>query len=162
MIQAALGRAVITPRYRCLAVTSSISFASALQRKLIHFAVPAPPCKSMICMETFYWRIPQGSPSSLWEGVSKFHYPPRCHRARFAESGLRLRRSLGWLGRNHLLKAIVVAAHLMPLSRGFCACIMVYSVFNVQRKASWRMSLHLSPILGHFCKVFLKNLRNIF
>lgn len=40
--------------------------------------------------------------------------------------------------------------------------IMVYSVFNVQRKASWRMSLHLSPILGHFCKVFLKNLRNIF
>ena len=56
----------------------------------------------------------------------------------------------------------VVAAHLMPLSRGFCACIMVYSVFNVQRKASWRMSLHLSPILGHFCKVFLKNLRNIF
>ena len=50
----------------------------------------------------------------------------------------------------------------MPLSRGFCACIMVYSVFNVQRKASWRMSLHLSPILGHFCKVFLKNLRNIF
>ena len=108
------------------------------------------------------WRIPQGSPSSLWEGVSKFHYPPRCHRARFAESGLRLRRSLGWLFRNRLLEAIVVAAHLMPLSRGFCACIMVYSVFNVQRKASWRMSLHLSPILGHFCKVFLKNLRNIF
>ena len=29
--------------------------------------------------------------------MSKFHYPPRCHRARFAESGLRLRRSLGWL-----------------------------------------------------------------
>ena len=25
-----------------------------------------------------------------------------------------------------------------------------------------KMSLHLSPILGHFCKVFLKNLRNIF
>lgn len=48
----------------------------------------------------------------------------------------------------------VVAAHLMPLSRGFCACIMVYSVFNVQRKASWRMSLHLSPILGHFCTLF--------
>ncbi|WP_418232706.1 hypothetical protein, partial [Butyricicoccus sp.] len=60
--------------------------------------------------------------------MSKFHYPPRCHRAQFAESGLRLRRSLGWLFRNHLLEAIVVAAHLMPLSRGFCACIMVYSV----------------------------------
>ena len=26
----------------------------------------------------------------------------------------------------------VVAAHLMSLSRGFCACIMVYSVFNVR------------------------------
>jgi hypothetical protein len=87
--------------------------------------------------------------------VSKFHYPPRCHRARFAESGLRLRRSLGWLFRNHLLEVIVVAAHLMPLSRGFCACIMVYSVFNVQRKASWRMSLHLSSFLGHFCTLFL-------
>ena len=49
----------------------------------------------------------------------------------------------------------VVAAHLMPLSRGFCACIMVYSVFNVQRKASWRMSLHLSSFLGHFCTLFL-------
>jgi len=49
----------------------------------------------------------------------------------------------------------VVAAHLMPLSRGFCACIMVYSVFNVQRKASWRMSLHLSSFLGHFCPLFL-------
>ena len=153
-MQAALGRAVITPRYRCLAVTSSISFASALQRKFIHFAVPAPPRKSMICMETFYWRIPQGSPSSLWEGVSKFHYPPRCHRARFAESGLRLRRSLGWLVRKYSEQATVLAARLMPLSRGFCACIMVYSVFNVQRKASWRMSLHLSPILGHFCTLF--------
>ena len=27
------------------------------------------------------------SPSSLWEGVSKFHYPPRCPRARFASTG---------------------------------------------------------------------------
>ena len=163
MIQAALGRAVITPRYRCLAVTSSISFTSALQRKFIHFAVPAPPCKSMICMETFYWRIPQGSPSSLWEGVSKFHYPPRCHRARCCHaSGQRPRRSLGWLVRNHLLEAIVLAARLMALSRGICACIMVYSVFNVRRKASGRMSLHPSSFLGHFCKVFSAFLRNIF
>lgn len=110
MIQAASGKAVITPRYRC----------------------PKD------------WRIPQGSPSSPWEGVSKFHYPPHCHRARFAKPGLRLRRSLEWLVRNHFLKAIVLAAHLMSLSCGFCACIMVYSVFNVQRKGSWRMSLHLS------------------
>ena len=137
------------------------------------------------------WRIPQGSPSSLWEGVSKFHYPPRCHRARFAESGLRLRRSLsrfqyqsqaqrsglGLERRSSVVSELsalagsegygacfndVVAAHLMPLSRGFCACIMVYSVFNVQRKASWRMSLHLSSFLGHFCKAFSVFLRDIF
>ena len=74
------------------------------------------------------------SPSSLWEGVSKFHYPPRCHRARFAESGLRLRRSLGWLFRNHLLEAIVVAAHLMSLSRGFRIGNTVYSVFKARKK----------------------------
>ena len=98
MMQAAPGRAVITPRYRC----------------------PKD------------WRIPQGSPSSLWEGVSKFHYPPRCHRARFAESGLRLRRSLGWLVQKYSEQATVLAARLMPLSRGFCACIMVYSVVNDQ------------------------------
>ena len=50
--------------------------------------------KSFVTAASKSWRIPQGSPSSLWEGVSKFHYPPRCHCARFAESGLRLRRSL--------------------------------------------------------------------
>ncbi len=33
------------------------------------------------------WRIPQGSPASPWEGVSKFHYPPRCPRARPATAG---------------------------------------------------------------------------
>ena len=27
------------------------------------------------------------SPSSLWEGVNKFHYPPRCPRARLATAG---------------------------------------------------------------------------
>ena len=32
-------------------------------------------------------RIQQDSPSSLWEGVSKFHYPPRCPRARSARAG---------------------------------------------------------------------------
>ena len=35
-----------------------------------------------------------GFPLKSVGGVSKFHYPPRCHCARFAESGLRLRRSL--------------------------------------------------------------------
>lgn len=34
------------------------------------------------------WRTPQGSVASLWTGVSKYHDPPRCHRARSAGSGL--------------------------------------------------------------------------
>ena len=32
-------------------------------------------------------RMPQGSVSSLWTGVSKFHCPPRSHRARCAKPG---------------------------------------------------------------------------
>ena len=39
------------------------------------------------------WRISKGSPSSLWEIVRAYHYPPRCHRARCAEPGLRLNAS---------------------------------------------------------------------
>ena len=31
----------------------------------------------------------RNSPSSLWEGVSKFHYPPRCPRAQIASTGLK-------------------------------------------------------------------------
>ena len=34
----------------------------------------------------------------------------------------------------------------MPLSRGFCACIMVYSVFNVQRKAFLLMFFALAVV----------------
>ena len=37
------------------------------------------------------WRVPQGSPASPWEGVSKFHYPPRCRRARPATAGSKVR-----------------------------------------------------------------------
>ena len=32
-------------------------------------------------------RVPQGSVSNLWTGVSKCHYPPRSHRARCAKPG---------------------------------------------------------------------------
>ena len=37
------------------------------------------------------WRVPQGSPASPWEGVSKFHYPPRCPRAQPAIAGSKVR-----------------------------------------------------------------------
>ena len=60
------------------------------------------------------WRIPQGSPASLWEGVSKFHYPPRCRRARLARARSKVRadRSARFL---HLLKRAVLAARLLSL-----------------------------------------------
>ena len=37
------------------------------------------------------WRISQSSPASPWEGVSKFHNPPRCPRARPATAGSKVR-----------------------------------------------------------------------
>ena len=71
------------------------------------------------------WRIPQGSPSSLWEGVSKFHYPPRCHRARCCHAlGQRLRRSLGQPPVPKGGRSVVMAARLLSLgfsaARGLC------------------------------------------
>ena len=56
----------------------------------------------------------RSSPASLWEGVSKFHYPPRCRRARLARSGSKVRadRSARF---PHLLKRAVLAARLLSL-----------------------------------------------
>ena len=91
------------------------------------------------------WRIPQGSPSSLWEGVSKFHYPPRCHRARFAESGLRLRRSLGRLFRNHLLEATSWRRTLCRYHAGFvpASWSIQFSTFNERLRGECPFTYHL-------------------
>ena len=56
----------------------------------------------------------RSSPASLWEGVSKFHYPPRCRRARLARAGSKVRadRSAHF---SHLLERAVLAARLLSL-----------------------------------------------
>ena len=77
-----------------------------------------------------FYRIPQDSPSSLWEGVSKSHYPPRCPRARLATAGSKacVDRSVS----SHFTSSerSILAAHLLPLSRGFCIWNTVYSVVS--------------------------------
>ena len=73
------------------------------------------------------------SPSSLWEGVSKFHYPPRCPRARFASTGSKA----ALIARPACPsppELAVVAAHLTSLSRGFRIGNTVYSVFKARKK----------------------------
>ena len=74
------------------------------------------------------WRVPQGSPASLWEGVSKFHYPPRCPRARPATAGSKVRvdRSVRSLFTSSELPSWRRA--FCRYSRGFCAWNTVYSV----------------------------------
>ena len=74
------------------------------------------------------WRVPQGSPASPWEGVSKFHYPPRCRRARPAKAGSKVRvdRSVRSLFTSLELPSWRRA--FCRYSRGFCAWNTVYSV----------------------------------
>ena len=85
------------------------------------------------------------SPSSLWEGVSKFHYPPRCPRARFASTG-----SKAALNARPACPSppelAVVAARLTSLSRGFRIGNTVYSVFSEKENSS-----HLSGGFGGKC-----------
>ena len=74
------------------------------------------------------WRIPQSSPASPWEGVSKFHNPPRCRRARPATAGSKVRvdRSVRSLFTSSELPSWRRA--FCRYSRGFCAWNTVYSV----------------------------------
>lgn len=73
------------------------------------------------------------SPSSLWEGVSKFHYPPRCPRARFASTGSKAA-LIARPAYPSPPELAVVAAHLTSLSRGFRIGNTVYSVFKARKK----------------------------
>ena len=74
------------------------------------------------------WRVPQGSPASPWEGVSTFHYPPRCRRARPAAAGSKVRvdRSVRSLFTSLELPSWRRA--FCRYSHGFCAWNTVYSV----------------------------------
>ena len=73
------------------------------------------------------------SPSSLWEGVSKFHYPPRCPRTRFASTGSKAA-LIARPAYPSPPELAVVAAHLTSLSRGFRIWNTVYSVFKARKK----------------------------
>ena len=81
---------------------------------------PPPPWRG--------WRVPQGSPASPWEGVSKFHYPPCCRRARPATTGSKVRvdRSVRSLFTSLELPSWRRA--FCRYSHGFCAWNTVYSV----------------------------------
>ena len=103
------------------------------------------------------WRIPQGLPSSLWEGVSKFHYPPRCPRARFASTGSKA----ALIARPACPsppELAVVAAHLTSLSRGFRIGNTVYSVFKARKKTPLTyqevLGANVLPLTEIFSKYF--------
>ena len=103
------------------------------------------------------WRIPQSSPASLWEGVSKFHNPPRCRRARPATAGSKVRvdRSVRSLFTSSELPSWRRA--FCRYSHGFCAWNTVYSVVG------GRLSrLTYQAGFGRFRVHFSKNNSNIF
>ena len=97
------------------------------------------------------------SPSSLWEGVSKFHYPPRCPRARFASTGSKA----ALIARPACPsppELAVVAAHLTSLSRGFRIGNTVYSVFKARKKTPLTyqevLGANVLPLTEIFSKYF--------
>ena len=74
------------------------------------------------------WRAPQGSPASPWEGVSKFHYPPRCRRARPATAGSKVRVDRSVCSTFTSLELPSWRRAFCRYSHGFCAWNTVYSV----------------------------------
>ncbi len=74
------------------------------------------------------WRVPQGSPASPWEGVSKFHYPPRCRRARPATAGSKVRVDRSVRSAFTSLELPSWRRAFRRYSHGFCAWNTVYSV----------------------------------
>ena len=93
------------------------------------------------------WRVSKGSPSSLWEVVRAYHYPPRCHRARPAVPGLRLNAS-----RSDSLYRITSwscrlggAPYVAGLSATRVLCLQyVYSVFKLQLRAKNHLSITMT------------------
>ena len=83
---------------------------------------PPPPWRG--------WRVPQGSPASPWEGVSKFHYPPRCRRARPATAGSKVRVDRSVRSAFTSLELPSWRRAFRRYSHGFCAWNTVYSVVS--------------------------------
>ena len=151
-MQAAVGTAVITPQRRH-AVTSSISLTFAQWQKLTHFAAPAFPSESPIRREPLC-RAPQGSVSSLWTGVSKYHYPPCCHRVPACQGRLKECVDRSASLSVHLLKLTSWRRTFYRCSHGFCACNTVYSIFKVREGDGGKRTFHLSQKRGVFVTYF--------
>ena len=111
---------VFVVRCICHAPPARGVFQAAVGSGCHSSTAPPPPWRG--------WRVPQGSPASPWEGVSKFHYPPRCRRARPATAGSKVRvdRSVRSLFTSSELPSWRRA--FCRYSRGFCAWNTVYSV----------------------------------
>ena len=162
-MQAAVGTAVITPQ-RCHAVTSSISLTFAQWQKLTHFAAPAFPSESPIRREPLC-RAPQGSVSSLWTGVSKYHYPPCCHRVPACQGRLKKCVDRSASLSVHLLKPTSWRRIFYRCLHGFCACNTVYSILKVREGDGGKRTFHLSQKRGGVLPIFApfwKKSRNIF
>ena len=89
-------------------------------------------------------RAPQGSVSSLWTGVSKYHYPPCCHRVPACQGRLKECVDRSASLSVHLLKLASWRRTFYRCSHGFCACNTVYSVLKVREGDIGET--HLSPI----------------
>ena len=111
---------VFVVRCICHAPPARGVFQAAVGSGCHSSTAPLPPWEG--------WRVPQGSPASPWEGVSKFHYPPRCRRARPATAGSKVRvdRSVRSLFTSSELPSWRRA--FCRYSHGFCAWNTVYSV----------------------------------
>ena len=107
------------------------------------------------------WRVPQNSPASLWEGVSKFHNPPRCRRARPARAGSKVRvdRSVRSLFTSSELPSWRRA--FRRYSHGFCAWNTVYSVVSRRACPSSPISRIFSGLLRWSAGIF-QNIPQIF
>ena len=107
------------------------------------------------------WRVPQNSPASLWEGVSKFHNPPRCRRARPARAGSKVRvdRSVRSLFTSSELPSWRRA--FRRYSHGFCAWNTVYSVVSRRACPSSPIRRFFRGLLRRSARIF-QNIPQIF
>ncbi len=74
-------------RRGCWLISVSIQFRRICHAPRRKGILQAAPGGAVITPQHRFERVPQGSVSSLWTGVSKCHYPPRSHRARCAKPG---------------------------------------------------------------------------
>jgi hypothetical protein len=93
------------------------------------------------------WRISKGSPSSLWEVVKAYHYPPRCHRTQCAEPGLRLNvsRSDSFYRITSWSCRLGGVPYVAGLSATRVLCLQyVYSVFKLHLRAKNHLSITMT------------------